>query len=193
MRNILVVLGHPSNQSLNHALAEAYAEGARSAGHQVKMLKLGDLNFDPILREGFRRVQELEPDLQEAQALIRWADHLVFVYPSWWGNLPALLKGFLDRTFLPGFAFKYKGSDSPWWDRLLNGKSGRIILTMDSPRFYNWLAYGDANIKAMKNATLHYCGVKPVKTTIFDKVRFANAEKREKWLAVCRKLGAAGK
>ena len=193
MRNILVILGHPSSESLNNALAEAYAEGARSAGHQVKILKLGELNFDPILRQGFRRIQELEPDLQEAQALIRWADHLVFVYPSWWGNLPALLKGFLDRTFLPGFAFKYKGGDSPWWDRLLSGKSARIILTMDSPRVYNWLAYGDANIKAMKKATLHYCGVKPVKTTIFDKVRFANAEKREKWLADCRKLGAVGK
>jgi putative NADPH-quinone reductase len=189
MRNILVVLGHPSSQSLSNALADAYAEGARSAGHDVKMLKLGELQFDPILREGYRQIQELEADLLEAQALIRWADHLVFVYPSWWGNMPALLKGFLDRAFLPGFAFKYKGSDSPWWDRLLSGKSAHLILTMDAPRIYNWLAYGDANIRAMKDATLKYCGVKPVKTTVFDRVRFSDAAKRAKWLEKCQKMG----
>lgn len=191
MANILVIMGHPSVQSLNNALAESYTNSAAKAGHTVQLLRLADLQFDPILHQAYNAPQVLEPDLQKAQELIKWADHLVMVYPSWWGSMPALLKGFIDRVFLPGFAFKYK-KDSPWWDKFFTGKTARIILTMDSPWYYNWLAYGNSNIKAMKNATLKFCGVKKVGVTVFDSVRSSNEEKRKKWLAKCAELGGNG-
>ena len=82
---ILVILGHPDGASFCGALAEAYAKGAREAGAEVDLLRLGDLDFDPVLRKGYREVQLLEPDLLEAQERVTWAQHLVFVYPTWWG------------------------------------------------------------------------------------------------------------
>ena len=113
-KRILLILGTPKRDSLCHALAEAYSNGARGQGHVVRQLPLGELQFDPILREGFGQQQTLEPDLLEAQRQIHWAEHLVFVYPVWWGGVPALLKGFFDRTFLPGFAFKYRNRSQLW-------------------------------------------------------------------------------
>ena len=191
MKKILIILGHPSNTSFNHALAESYAEGARRSGHEVRLLKLGNLQFDPVLRMGYEKTQDLEPDLVQAQQDILWADHLVLVYPSWWGSTPALLKGLFDRTLLPGFAFKYR-PNSPWWDKYLTGKTARILITMDTPAIYNWLVYGNANIKSVKVATLQYCGIKPVKVTKFDSVRSSTAPKREKWLQTAADLGEKG-
>jgi putative NADPH-quinone reductase len=124
-KRVLVVLGHPSGESFCGALTECYVDGARSAGHDVRVLRLGALNFDPVLRAGYRQTQPLEPDLLKAQADITWAEHLAFIYPIWWGGIPALMKGFFDRVFLPGFAFRYqagkafpdplhRGVDVPW-------------------------------------------------------------------------------
>jgi NAD(P)H dehydrogenase (quinone) len=192
MKKILVIIGHPYASSLNHALAERYVAGARSAGHEVQVLALDQLQFDPILRAGYAQQQVLEPDLVQAQAAILAAEHLVFFYPSWWGTMPALLKGFIDRVFLPGFAFKYK-KDSPWWDRLLAGRTGHLVVTMDTPWWYNWLLYGNANIRAMKVATLQFCGVKKVSTTVFDQVRQSTPEKRQQWLEKVYALGQAVK
>lgn len=188
MKKILIVLGHPSVESLNYALAESYAAGARAAGKEVRLLKLGELNFDPILHLGYNGQQPLEPALLEAQEDILWADHLVWVYPSWWGNMPALLKGFIDRTFVPGFAFKYR-PNSVWWDKYLTGRSARIIMTMDTPKIYNTLLYRNANINALKHATLHYCGIKPVYVSTFPTVRSSDETQRKQWIKEVYALG----
>ncbi|MGV8640893.1 NAD(P)H-dependent oxidoreductase, partial [Pseudomonas aeruginosa] len=90
-KRILLIVGSPKRKSFCHLLAECYAQGARSKDHVVRELKLGELAFDPILHEGYEQSQVLEPDLLEAQRQIHWAEHLVFVYPVWWGGLPALL------------------------------------------------------------------------------------------------------
>ena len=112
-QRILIILGHPSASSLCAGLADAYAQGARDSGAEVRLLRLGELDFDPLLHAGYRQDQPLEPDLQRAQADILWASHLAWAYPTWWGGLPALLKGFIDRIFLPGFAFKYRKGSVP--------------------------------------------------------------------------------
>ncbi len=188
--NILIVLGHPDMGSFDAALAFAYAEGAKDAGAAVEVLELGKLQFDPILHKGYHEIQQLEPDLIKSQELIKWANHLVFVYPSWWGNMPALLKGFIDRVFLPGFAFKYR-ENSPFWDKFLGGRSARIILTMDSPGLWNRLVYHRANIYAMKAATLEFCGIKPVKVSVFDRIRFSTEQKRNEWINKAYELGSS--
>ncbi len=188
MKKVLLILGHPNKESLGGSLANSYKNGAIKAGAEVKELCLADLEFDPILHHGYKEIQTLEPDLVHAQELIKWADHLVFVYPIWWATMPALVKGFLDRTLLPGFAFKYR-ENSPFWDQYLTGKSARLIVTMDSPTWYNYWIYGNAGVKAMKKATLEFCGIKPVKVTAIGQVRFLKSEQIKSWLGKIEKLG----
>ena len=110
---------------------EAYVSGAKKAGAEVKILTIAELDFNPSLQFGYQQRMELEPDLVQAQQLILWAEHLVWIHPVWWGGLPAVTKGFIDRVFLPGFAFKYR-ENSVWWDKLLAGRTARIITTLGS-------------------------------------------------------------
>ncbi|ATQ76679.1 NADPH:quinone reductase [Massilia violaceinigra] len=181
-RRVLVIAAHSSQQTFGSALAAAYAAAATAAGHEARLLELDRLAFDPILHHGYKVVQELEPDLKTAQELITWADHLVFAYPVWWGSIPALLKGFLDRIMLPGFAFKYrKGKAFP--DKLLAGRSAHLLVTMDTPPWYFRLAYRAPAIHQMKKTTLEFCGVTPVKTLLCGPVLDSTPEQRSKWLA----------
>ena len=126
-KKILVILGQPQRHSYGGALMLAYSEGARAAGAEVKELYLGDLKFDPLATTSLAHLNELEPELALAQEAIKWADHLVFVYPIWWGTIPALLKGFIERVFLPGFAVNFR-KNSPRWDKLLTGRSARLFI-----------------------------------------------------------------
>src|SRR5699024_8786167 len=130
--NVLLILGHPRKACLCAALFEAYREGAEQAGACVKTLVLADLTFDIHVRVESPEQQEYEPDIQYARELITWAEHLVFVYPTWWGTTPALLKGFLDRIVTPGFGFRFKAPDKLAWQRLWQGKTSRTITTMDT-------------------------------------------------------------
>lgn len=187
-RKIVVILGHPGSESLCGALGRQYMEGAQEAGHEVRLLDLASLEFDPILRAGYRGEQPLEPDLVRAQADIVWAEHLVFVYPIWWGGMPALLKGFIDRLFLPGFAFKYHQND-PFWDKLLTGRSAHLMVTMDSPPWYfRWISRMPGH-NQMKRTILEFCGVKPVMVTSLGSVKSSSPTLRTKWLDQARKFG----
>jgi NAD(P)H dehydrogenase (quinone) len=188
MKKALIINGHPDKESLCFALAESYKKGADSAGTDCKLVNLIDLDFNPILTFGYRRISELEPDLVEMQQEILAADHLVFVYPNWWATFPALLKGFVDRIFVPGFAFKYH-EDSPSWDKLLTGKTARVIVTMDTPKWYYFLININAGHNAMKIGILEFCGIKPVKITTFAPVKSSNEISRRKWLAEVEELG----
>ncbi len=186
---ILIVLGHPRGDSLCAALAEAYCHGAAAAGADVRMIAAGELDFLPDVITPSPRQQPLEPDLEQAKEAIAWAEHLVFVYPSWWGTMPAVLKGFLDRVLLPGFAFE----DDPVENRyepLLTGRTGQILTTMDTPPWvYRWI-YGRPGHNAMRRATLGFCGIRPVRVTAFGPVKGAAAERRQGWLDWARREGA---
>ena len=187
-KRILLILGTPKRDSLCHALAEAYSSGARGQGHVVRQLRLGELQFDPILREGFGQQQTLEPDLLEAQRQIHWAEHLVFVYPVWWGGVPALLKGFFDRTFLPGFAFKYRNR-SQLWDKLLSGRTADLLVTLDTPPWYFRWIYGAPAHRQMVRTILGFCGIKTRRLAEFAPVRSSSEEQRQAWLRKAETLG----
>lgn len=188
MKNILILNGHPDKKSFCFALAESYKMGAYKANTNVKLTHLIDLKFNPILTYGYRKISELEPDLIQIQKDILWADHLVFVYPNWWATFPALLKGFIDRVFVPGFAFKYR-KNSPFWDKLLKEKTARLIVTMDTPKWYYWLLNRSPGHNAMKIGLLEFCGIKPVKITVFSGIKSSDETKRKKWLEVVKELG----
>lgn len=187
-RRILVILGHPSGESLCAGLARAYVAGAQAAGHEVRLIELGTLAFDPILHHGYRQVQPLEPDLLAAREAIEWAQHLVLVYPTWWGGMPALLKGFFDRVFLPGFAYQYR-QNSPFWDKLLKGRSAQVLVTMDTPPWYYRLINRAPGHNQTRRTILEFTGIKPVRITTFSPVRYADDAKRAAWLAKARQLG----
>jgi putative NADPH-quinone reductase len=187
MAKVLIICGHPASDSFVAALCREYAEGARKGGHEVRHLTLGEMSFDPILR-GRKHEMPLEPDLLAAQESIRWCQHLVIGYPTWWGSMPALLKGFIDRTIQPGFGFKYR-EGSPLWDRLLTGRSARVIVTMDAPSIYDLLVYWASSRRTMTHPILRFCGFKPVRVSAFSRVKFSTAQRRREWLATVERLG----
>lgn len=174
----LIILGHPDKKSLCAAIADNYEKGAMEKGGEVERINLSELSFNPNLKQGYRVPQNLEPDLLEAQRLIKWANHLVIVYPVWWGSTPAILKGFLDRTFLPGFAFK-KRENSTGWDKLLSGKSARLIVTSNSPSWWLYLNYFHPGVNMMKKAVLEFCGVSPINVTSFDSLQEVSEKRIE--------------
>jgi NAD(P)H dehydrogenase (quinone) len=188
---ILVINGHPRADSLCDALANAYVEGARAAGHTVTTLNLRALTFDPVLRAGYAEPQPLETDLVAAQEAIRAAGHIVIAFPIWWASTPALLKGFFDRVLLPGFAFKYR-EGSPLWDKYLTGRTARLLVTSDSPGWYLALVTHNPAVRSVKAGVLEFCGIAPVRTTGFGGVRLSDDAKRQKWLAEARALGERG-
>lgn len=190
-KNILIINANPKPGSLCRALAERYAQGAVQAGHQVERVELRELNFALDLSQGYAGGQVLEPDLQALQAKILQAQHLVWVYPVWWGSVPALLKGLLDRLLLPGFAFRYtKGQVLP--ERLLKGRSARLLVCMDTPAWYfRWLQGAPAH-RMMKTAVLKFCGITPVRITEFAPVLNSSVARRERWLEQAQALGFRG-
>lgn len=188
MKKILIIQGHPDSESYNTALAKAYKKGAMKAGAEIKEIVIRDLDFSPNLKYGYRKRTELEPDLLAAWEKIQWAEHLVWIYPVWWGSVPAIMKGFIDRLFLPTFAFT-KREGSVWWDKLLTGKSARIISTLDQPAWYYWLINRRPSYYAMKKLTLNFVGISPVKATTIAPIRLSTDAFREKGLEKLEKLG----
>lgn len=191
MKKILIIQGHPDRESYCHALAGAYQKGALVSGAEVKLINTGDLAFSTNLAYGYRQRTELEPCLQQAQEDIRWAEHIVMVYPVWWGMVPAVLKGFIDRVFLPGFAFQ-KRPNSLWWDKLLKGRTARIISTMDQPAWYYRLVNKMPSNNAIKKLTLEFCGIKPVKTSNIGPLKLSKETFRKKWLERVEAMGRKG-
>ncbi len=192
MKKILIIQGHPDRESYNFGLSDAYKKGAEQSGAEVKEIVIRELDFNPNLEFGYRKRTELEPDLLDAQEKIKWADHLVWVYPVWWGSVPAIMKGFIDRVFLPGFAFK-KREGSVWWDKYLTGKTARLICTLDQPPwFYKWINRNPSH-NAMKKLTMQFVGVKKVKITTIGPIRLSKEEFRSKWLRKIEKLGKENK
>jgi len=189
---ILIINGHPDKESFNFGLAEAYRKGAVASGAEVDEIVIRDLQFNPNLEFGYRKRTELEPDLLRAQEQMKWADHIVWIYPVWWGSVPAIMKGFLDRILLPGFAFK-KIEGSWKWKKYLTGKTGRIICTMDQPAwFYRWINGGPSH-SAMKKLCMQFVGIKTIGITTIGDVRLSKLEVRQKWLTKVEKLGLQNK
>ncbi|MFN3557379.1 MAG: NAD(P)H-dependent oxidoreductase [Bacteroidales bacterium] len=187
-KKILIINGHPNSESLNFALADAYKRGALETHAQVQEIVIANLRFNPNLAYGYQKRTELEPDLLAAWEKIKWADHMVWIHPVWWGGLPAITKGFIDRLFLPGFAFQYR-QNSIFWDKLLKGKSAHIITTLDQPHWYYRWYYGRPSVNQLKKQTLQFCGVNPVKVSFFGVVKGSADAARSRWIRKVEELG----
>ncbi|GAB5556959.1 MAG: NAD(P)H-dependent oxidoreductase [Schleiferiaceae bacterium] len=188
VKKILVVNGHPDPESFNQALSDSYVKGALEGGAEVDVLNLRELEFNPILQFGYRKRTELEPDLLQAIERIKNAEHIVWVFPMWWYGYPALMKGFIDRTFLPGITFEYQ-EGKPLPKKLLAGRTGRIIITADTPKWYDRWFMNSPAINQFKKGTLEFCGIKPVKVTYIATVKGSTEDFREKAIQKAQLLG----
>ncbi|GAB4538336.1 MAG: NAD(P)H-dependent oxidoreductase [Parvularculaceae bacterium] len=189
-KKILVIQGHPdgSKRHYCHALADAYAEGAERAGHQVQRLNVASCDV-PIIRSPEEWATPPTGDMAEAQGLIAWADHLVFIYPLWMGGMPALLRAFLEQVARGGFAIR-EVEGGKRWEQGLKGKSARIVVTMGMPgQVYRWF-FGAHSLKAFERNILKFAGVDPVRDTVIGLVEALGDDKREKIVEEMRKLGA---
>jgi NAD(P)H dehydrogenase (quinone) len=189
-KNILLILGHPSENSFCKALLDAYQNGAESAGANIKTIYVSRLNFNVTLSDGYKNgtAMQLEDDLVASQELIQWADHVVMAYPNWWGFMPAVTKGFIDRVFLPGFAFKnHSGKTFP--EKLLKGKSMRLMVTMDTPKWWFYLIYRASQYQILKNIVFGYVGFDPIRFSTFGFMRKSTDALRSKWLGKVGQLG----
>jgi len=185
--NILLVDGHPDEGRYCSHLLDLY-EAALPAGSAVTRIAVRDMQFSPNLTHGYRKRTDWEPDIAAFAEALDACDHVVFAFPMWWGAEPAMLKGLLDRVMLPGFTFAYHDKDS-WWDRNMAGRSADVIITMDTPPIFLWLAYGNSIIKRWKGQILGFCGMKPVRILPLGQVKFGGAEKHAaKWTAKIEKL-----
>jgi putative NADPH-quinone reductase len=192
-RHILIIQGHPdaTQQHFGHALANAYANAAQQAGHTVRTLSVAQIDFPLIHRYEEFYQQEAPAVIKPCQDDIRWADHLVLVYPLWMGSMPALLKGFLEQVFRPGLAMRIEDHGKKW-TRLLKGKSARVVITMGMPALvYRWY-FGAHSLKSLEKNILKFCGIKPISESLVGMVE-GSPKHRERWLRKMTALGKAGK
>ncbi|QXP59234.1 NAD(P)H-dependent oxidoreductase [Olleya sp. HaHaR_3_96] len=190
MKQVLIINGHPDKESFNYALSEAYIKGANKTNSIISQINIAELEFNPNLQFGYRKRMELESDLVLAIEKIKKADHIVWVFPMWWYGYPALMKGFIERTFLPGITYQpIEGKALP--EKLLKGKSARLIITSDTPKWYDFLIMKSPTINQLKKGTLKFCGINPVKITYIASMKNSNSKFREKWLNKVTLLGGS--
>jgi NAD(P)H dehydrogenase (quinone) len=187
-KKVFIFLGQEDADTTCGKLASAYEDGARNNGHEVRRTNIGDMKFDPLLHAGYKTIQELEPDLKKFQEDVKWADHVVIIYPTWWSAMPAILKGLFDRVWLPGFAFHFHKEDM-FWDGLLKGKTARVVTTMDSWPLAERVMFGDST-NEITRAILKFAGVHPVHVWKVGMLKHATDAAKEKLFAKMRKLGS---
>ncbi|MBX3346638.1 MAG: NAD(P)H-dependent oxidoreductase [Nitrospira sp.] len=192
-KRIAMIQGHPDGQTRHfcHALADEYAKGCEDGGHEVRRIEVARLEF-PLLRTKEEFEHGVPSDsIKQAQDAIRWADHLVIVYPLWLGSMPALLKAFFEQVFRPGVAFEYQARGQ-MAKKLLTGKSARIVVTMGMPALvYRWFFFAHS-LKSFQRNILGFCGIGPTRTTLVGGIEGLNERQRATWLDRLRALGDAG-
>ncbi|MDM5155495.1 NAD(P)H-dependent oxidoreductase [Bacillus sp. DX1.1] len=180
--NLLIIYAHPNPSSFNAAILEKVQKGLQETNHSVTTLDLYEEQFNPVLifnEEKRRRDLVYEEETEKYRKLVKEADSFIFIYPVWWWGMPAILKGFIDRVFVTGFAYKYEGLIPKG---LLTGKSAWVINTLDSPLWYAALLYRSADWVVMKKGILHFCGIRHIRRSVFQSVQKSELKKREKWL-----------
>lgn len=195
-KKITILLGHPDavHDTLSKNLALMYETAAKAAGHEVQRFNLYDLKFDPTLHEGYRTIQALEPDLLKLQEAIRWCDHFVIIYPTWWSSMPGPLKGLFDRIWLPTFAFNIRktvqGSPSVGWRKRLKGKTARVITLSGSHPFAVQILFGDYT-NEIRRAILWFAGFR-VRSTKLGPSETAPEWLKNSWRRRVAHLGKMG-
>ncbi len=189
MAKILVINGHPdpAAERLCAALCDAYVRGAEGAGHTVRRVSVGQIEFE-LLRsaEAFNEGAP-PPAIEAVQRDIRWADHMVVVFPLWLGGLPALTKGFFEQVFRPQFTMRWRKNQLP--QGLLEGLTSRLVVTMGMPAFAFRLFFGASGVRSFERSVLGLAGIRRTGTTMIGGVGEQSAEAAGSWVARLGDLG----
>jgi putative NADPH-quinone reductase len=191
-KRILIIQAHPDNTEahLLHALANAYADGARDAGHEVRWTQVAELDF-PLLRSQKEWEHGALPaSLKQAQEDIGWSEHIAIFFPLWLGDMPAMLKAFLEQVARPGFAFKYKEGGVAFAEKGLTGRSARVIVTMGMPAIVYRLYFRAHSVKSLERNILGFVGIAPVNETLIGMVGNVKPDHAAKLLKKLRGLGS---
>ena len=190
-KKILLIQGHPdaSQKHLGHALADSYTLGAEGGGHQVRRITLAELEIPPLRSQHDWEEGELPASLKPAQDDIGWAEHIVFFFPLWLGDMPALVKGFLEQVARPGFAIIREEGGKPWGKKGLTGRSARVVVTMAMPALvYRWY-FRAHSIKSLERNILGFIGIAPVHETLIGLTADMKPQEAAKWFKKLERLG----
>ena len=154
--HILYVNGHPDANSFHTLIQRRYVDALRESPHEVRVLELGAQHFDPVLRYGYHRHMPEDEEISAAQESLKWADHVVFAFPVWWGDAPALMKGWIERVFAPGVTYRFHGIGI---EHLLTGTTADIIATQRGVRPLAWI-FGNHFIGIFRHNLFALTGIK---------------------------------
>jgi putative NADPH-quinone reductase len=189
-KHILIIQGHPDPKGghFGQALAQAYADGAAEAGHVLRRVDVAQLDF-PLLRSADEWERGALPAvLKPAQDGIAWAQHIAVFFPLWMGDMPALLKGFLEQVARPGFAFHDDGNGG-FGKKGLEGRSARVVVTMGMPALVYRYFFRAHSVRSLERNVLGFVGIAPVHETLIGMVERMSQQERERWLEKLRALG----
>jgi len=190
-RRLLVIDGHPDRDKRRfvHALADRYVQGAMAMGHDIRSIRIADLDFPLITSRASWESGALPGDIRKAQESVAWAQHLLILYPLWLGDMPALLKGFLEQVMRPDFAFAPTSGKRR--KKPLAGRTARLVVTMGMPAFFYRAYYGAHSVKSFERNILRFGGIRPARHLLIGNVE-ADAVARKGWLDEMFGLGEGG-
>lgn len=188
-KSICVIQGHPSARKTHfcHALAGAYRDGAKAAGHKVSTVTIATMDL-PFLRdpENFETAPPLQ--IQKAQEKVKAADHLAIFYPLWMGTMPAMVKAFFEQLARNSFAIQ--ANEKGWPRKMLKGKSARVIVTMGMPAAAYRLFFGAHGVKNFETSILGMSGFKPIRDTLIGGVGALNEQQIKRLFSRMHNYGA---
>jgi putative NADPH-quinone reductase len=187
----LLVLAHPSRESFNHAIAQRVADRLRHDGHDVSFHDLYAEGFEPLLGAEDMRRDTLPESLAGACDELCSAEALVIVHPSWWGQPPAILKGWVDRTFRAGSAYRFvdRGDGVGIPQGMLRADRAVLLNTANSAPAQQW-GGADPLEEWWRNTVLGMCGVRNMARRLYAPIMTSSAEQRERWLADAEECAA---
>lgn len=182
---VSVILAHPNKESFNHAIAKAVRDQLQKAGHEIYFHDLYEENFDPILpKEEILKDAFLPPAVDAYCREITKSDGIIIIHPNWWGQPPAILKGWVDRVIRPGIAYEFiendKGEGIP--NGLLKAKFAIVFNTSNTETEREHNVFGDPLETIWKNCIFDLCGVRNFYRRMFNIIVVSTAEQRKEWL-----------
>src|SRR5690349_12677916 len=193
-KQILIIDGHPDpgDARFVHALADAYAEAATTAGHEVRKVRIAALKFALLPGNEDYLHGRSPPVIKAVQDDIAWCNHMVILFPLWLGDMPALLKGLFEQALRPGFAYQ-AATARGLPKQLLKGKSARIVVTMGMPAFFSRWYFRAHSLKNLERNILRFVGIAPIRASIIGSVEGIGAKKRAGWIDAMRNFGSDAK
>ncbi|RJE90407.1 flavodoxin family protein [Paenibacillus sp. 1011MAR3C5] len=184
----LIIYAHPRKESFNHAILETSVRGLRQKGHEVVVRDLYAMKFQPVISSS-EILGGVGEDIEQEQEYLKWAEVITFIYPIWWTGLPAIVKGYIERVFSYGFAYRYVNGEQKG---MLKGKKAVVINTLGKSHA-EYVASGmdRALLLTSDKGIFEYCGMEVQQHVFFESVPSSDEATRTAWLQQIEEL--AGK